>query len=106
MQNCIQIMLYPSDVRHVTYGKKLDLRHRYYGNNIFVDAQNARSILILLILLLLIVIIISKFLKRYSKTKRSSAPAYSRALRRIKWVFSKGGKRSSGPISRMPEGDS
>jgi len=31
-----------------------------------------------------IVIVISKFLKRYSKAKRTRAPAYSRALRRIK----------------------
>ena len=47
-----------------------------------------------------IVIVISKFLKRYSKAKRTRAPAYSRALRRIKGV-----KRSSGPISRVPGGD-
>src|SRR6218665_1148678 len=30
------------------------------------------------------VIVISRFLKRYSKAKRTRAPAYSRALRRIK----------------------
>jgi len=29
-------------------------------------------------------IVISEFLKRYSKAKRTRAPAYSRALRRIK----------------------
>ena len=33
-----------------------------------------------------IVIVISKFLKRYSKARRTTAPAYSRALRRIKGV--------------------
>ena len=50
-------------------------------------------------------IVISKLLKRYSKAKRTTAPAYSRALRRIKGGFSKGGvKRSSGPISRIPGG--
>ena len=52
-----------------------------------------------------IVIVISKLLKRYSKAKRTRAPAYSRALRRIKGGFPKGVKRSSGPISRVPEGD-
>ena len=51
------------------------------------------------------VIVISKFLKRYSKAKRTRAPAYSRPLRRIKGRFPKGVKRSSGPISRVPEGD-
>jgi len=39
---------------------------------------------------LVIVIVISKFLKRYSKAKRTMAPAYSRALRRIKGGFPKG----------------
>src|SRR6218665_3248479 len=38
-------------------------------------------------------IIISKFLKRHSKAKRTRAPAYSRALRRIKGGFSKGGQK-------------
>src|SRR6218665_3765910 len=52
-----------------------------------------------------IVIVISKFLKRYSKAKRTRAPAYSRALRRIKWGFQRGVKRSSGPNSRVPGGD-
>jgi len=36
--------------------------------------------------------VISKLLKRYSKAKRSRAPAYSRALRRIKGGFPKGGQ--------------
>ena len=49
-------------------------------------------------------IVISKFLKRYSKAKRIRAPAYSRALRRIKGAFPNGVKRSSGPISRIPGG--
>src|SRR6218665_946041 len=50
-----------------------------------------------------IVIVTSKLLKRYSKAKRTRAPAYSRALPLSKEGFSKGGvKRSSGPISRMP----
>src|SRR6218665_3935186 len=45
--------------------------------------------------LLVIVIVISKLLKRYSKAKRTRAPAYSRALRalrRIKGGFPKGGQ--------------
>ena len=50
-------------------------------------------------------IVISKFLKRYSKAKRIRAPAYSRALRRIKGGFQRGVKRSSGPISRAPGWD-
>ena len=55
---------------------------------------------------LVIVIVISKLLKRYSKAKRTRAPAYSRALRRIKGGFSKGRvKRSSGSISKIPGGD-
>ena len=55
---------------------------------------------------MVIVIVISIFLKRYSKAKRTRAPAYSRALRRIKGSFQGGGfKRSSGPISRVPGGD-
>ena len=33
-----------------------------------------------------LIIVISKFLKRYSKTKRTRAPAYSRALRRYQWL--------------------
>src|SRR6218665_2061475 len=48
---------------------------------------------------------ISKLLKRYSKAKRTRAPAYSRALRRIKGGFQRGVKRSSGPNSRVPGGD-
>jgi len=45
----------------------------------------------------MIVIVTSRFLKRYLK-----APTYSRALRRIKWEFPKGVKRSSGSNSRIP----
>ena len=56
--------------------------------------------------LVIFVIVISKLLKRYSKAKRTRAPAYSRALRRIKGGFPKGVRRSSGPISRVPGGDS
>src|SRR6218665_476064 len=41
---------------------------------------------------IVIVIVISKLLKRYSKAKHSRAPAYSRALRRIKEGFPKGGQ--------------
>jgi len=37
--------------------------------------------------LIVIIIIISGFLKGYSKTKRTRATAYSRALRRIKGEF-------------------
>src|SRR6218665_618006 len=50
-------------------------------------------------------IVISKLLKRYSKANRPTTPPYSRALRRIKEGFPKGVKRSSGSISRVPEGD-
>src|SRR6218665_3013998 len=35
----------------------------------------------------LIVIVISDFLERHSRTKRTTTPAYSRAMRRIKGVF-------------------
>ena len=53
-----------------------------------------------------IIIVISRFLKRYLKAKRTRAPAYSRALRRIRACFSKRVvKRNSGPISRIPAGD-
>src|SRR6218665_3004291 len=41
---------------------------------------------------LYIVIVISEFVKRYSKAKRTRAPAYSRVLRRIKGGFPKGGQ--------------
>src|SRR6218665_1484737 len=41
---------------------------------------------------IVIVGLISKFLKRYSKPKRTRSPAYSRALRRIKGRFPKGGQ--------------
>jgi len=34
-----------------------------------------------------IVIVTSEFLERHSKAKRTRAPAYSQALRRIKGVF-------------------
>src|SRR6218665_2139349 len=53
-----------------------------------------------------IVIVISRFLKPYSKAKRTRAPAYSRALRRIKGGFPWGDMRSSGPISTEPGGAS
>src|SRR6218665_3429525 len=39
-----------------------------------------------------IVIVISRFLKRYSKAKRTRAPAYLQALRRNKGSFPKGGQ--------------
>src|SRR6218665_1434278 len=55
--------------------------------------------------IIVIVIVISKLLKRYSKAKRTRAPAYSRALRRIKGGFQRGVKRNSGPNSRVPGGD-
>src|SRR6218665_3872487 len=43
-----------------------------------------------------IVIVISKFLKRYSKAKCTRAPAYSRALRRIKGgFFQRGGQEKT-----------
>src|SRR6218665_1178452 len=50
---------------------------------------------------IVIVIVISKFLKRYSKAKRTRAPAYSRALRRIKGGFPKSGSREA--HVRFPE---
>src|SRR6218665_2566428 len=56
-------------------------------------------------IVIVIVIVISKLLKRYSKAKRTRAPAYSRGLRRIKGGFQRGVKRSSGPNSRVPGGD-
>src|SRR6218665_182996 len=43
-------------------------------------------------IVIVIVIVISEFLKRYSKAKRTRAPAYSRALRRIKGRFPNGGQ--------------
>jgi len=43
-------------------------------------------------IVIVIVIVISTFLKRYSKAKRTSAPAYSRVVRRIKEGFLKGGQ--------------
>jgi len=49
-----------------------------------------------------IVIIISRILKRYSKAKCTRAPAYLRALRRIKGFFQRVFKRSTGPISKGP----
>src|SRR6218665_3367951 len=48
-----------------------------------------------------IVIVISKLLKRYSQAKRTRAPAYSRALRRIKGGFPKEGSREA--QVRIPE---
>src|SRR6218665_2154124 len=60
---------------------------------------------LLCFIVIVIVIVISKLLKRYSKAKRMRAPAYSRALRRIKGGFPKGVKRGSGPNSRVPGGD-
>src|SRR6218665_2378359 len=42
-----------------------------------------------------IVIVISRLLKRYLKAKRTREPTYSRALRRIKGGFSKGGSREA-----------
>src|SRR6218665_2809286 len=41
---------------------------------------------------LCVVIVISKLLKRYSKAKRTRAPAYSRALRRIKGGIQRGSR--------------
>ena len=43
------------------------------------------------LIVIVIVIVISRFLKRYSKAKRTRASAYSRALRTIKGVL-KGGQ--------------
>src|SRR6218665_1534585 len=47
-----------------------------------------------------IVILISKSLKCYSKAKRTRAPAYSRALRRIKGGFQRGSREAH---VRFPE---
>src|SRR6218665_103706 len=49
-------------------------------------------LLLLCVIVIVIVIVISKLLKRYSQAKRTRAPAYSRALRRIKGGFPKGGQ--------------
>src|SRR6218665_1378903 len=51
-----------------------------------------RTLIRSLLSVIVIVIVISKLLKRYSKAKRTRAPAYSRALRRIKGGFPKGGQ--------------
>ena len=51
-----------------------------------------------------IVIVVSRFLKRYSKAKRTRVPAYSQALRRIKWVFPKGSKEAHVLIPEYQEG--
>jgi len=53
--------------------------------------------------ILVIVIVISRLLKQYLKAKRTRAPAYSRALRRIKGVFPKGGQEKL--RFRIPGGD-
>src|SRR6218665_1099864 len=53
------------------------------------------------VIVIVIVIVISKLLKRYSKAKRTRAPAYSRTLRRIKGGFPKGGSREA--QVRFPE---
>src|SRR6218665_2236738 len=49
-------------------------------------------LLFLFEVVIVIVILISKILNPYSKAKRTRAPAYSRALRRIKGGFPKGGQ--------------
>src|SRR6218665_2626303 len=51
-----------------------------------------------------IVIVISKLLKRYSKAKRTRAPAYSRALRRIKGGFQRGSREAQVRIPEYQEG--
>ena len=48
----------------------------------------------------IIAIVISRFLKLYLKAKRTRAPAYSRALRRIKGGFPKGSREAQ---VRFPE---
>ena len=50
------------------------------------------------------VIVISRFLKRYSKAKRTRAPAYSRALRRIKGVSKGGSKEAQVRFSEYQKG--
>src|SRR6218665_462244 len=57
---------------------------------IYIKVSKAKSSVVIVI-----VGLISRFLKRYSKAKRTRAPAYSRALRRIKGA-SKGGKEKLG----------
>ena len=52
-----------------------------------------------------IVIVMPRLIKRYLKSKRTRAQAYSRALRRMKGVFQRVVKRNSGQISRGPGGD-
>src|SRR6218665_1933879 len=47
------------------------------------------------------IIVISEFLERHSKAKRTRAPDYSQALRRINGVFQ---RVSSDPISKGSEG--
>src|SRR6218665_2388640 len=79
----------------------------YFQNQLNGGYRNrpSRPYSFMFVFVIVIVIVISKLLKRYSKAKRIRAPAYSRALRRIKGGFPKGVKRSSGPNSRVPGGD-
>src|SRR6218665_1897589 len=56
------------------------------------------------ILGIVIVIVISELLKRYSKTKRTRAPAYSRALRQIKGGFQRGSREAQVRIPEYQEG--
>src|SRR6218665_3748732 len=57
-----------------------------------INTDNLLSHHFYIVIVIVIVIVISKLLKRYSKAKRTRAPAYSRALRRIKGGFPKGGQ--------------
>ena len=75
--------------------------HKY----VLSDKNHFKTLIIIVTSTVRVVIVISRFLKRYLRAKRTMAPAYSRALRRIKGFFPKGVKRSSGQISRIPGED-
>src|SRR6218665_4001405 len=59
-------------------------------NTWLLQVTTARSRRYISFVYVVLVIVISNLLKRYSKAKRTRAPAYSRALRRIKGGFPKG----------------
>src|SRR6218665_3679446 len=56
------------------------------------------------VIVIVIVIVISKLLKRYSKAKRTRAPAYSRALRQIKGGVQRGSREAQVRIPEYQEG--
>src|SRR6218665_2616277 len=83
--------------------------HKFFSPNIAyyiicLPSVPHRCFTVLLQCRQLIVIVISKFLKRYSKAKRTRAPAYSRALRRIKGGFQRGSRKAQVRFPEYQEG--